>query len=409
MAERHVALDALRGVAVMGIVLMNAIAFAMPVGAYSNPVAYGGDTAADLWSWAVAFVLVDGKMRAMFSFLFGASMLLVIDRARAAGASGGATHAARMAVLFVIGALHFMLLWEGDILHHYALVGLFALAFVEARPRTLMTFGIGALAIALAFDASVAFDLHLLERQATSGAGDDTAVVAWASISDRIGVPSPAGLMEQLDEALASYPTMVAARTSDFGGRALEGLLDIGVETLGLMLLGMAALRSGFVTGNWARERYRRWALVAYAIGLPPLVALAVLDWRSDFDAMTVYAAANVYAAPFRPIVMLGHVAALLYLITGRQHLSIDRLAAVGRAAFTNYLATSVVMTTFFYGYGFAQFGNLSRVETYALVPLVWLLMLAWSKPWLDRYRFGPAEWVWRSLSRRELQPLRRS
>ena len=407
MAERHVALDALRGVAVMGIVLMNIIAFAMPEGAYSNPIAYGGDTYVDLASWAIAFVLVDGKMRALFSFLFGASILLVVERARGAGRNGSKVHAARMAVLFVIGALHFTLLWWGDILHHYALVGLFALAFIQASQRTLVTLAVAAFAVTIALDIPTAVYMEALERQATSGAGDTSAEIVWASVTDRIGVPSPAALVGQFDAVLAPYSQVVAHRLTGELSRVLGGLFDFGLETLGLMLLGMWALRSGFVTGTWDPDRYRRVMTICYAIGLPPLVALAANSWRSEFDPLTVYLASQLYAAPFRPVVMLGHAAAVLFLIARSG--PPERLVAVGRVAFTNYLATSIVMTTLFYGYGLGLFGDLSRAEAYLVALAAALLMLAWSKPWLDRYRHGPAEWLWRSLSRWERQPMRRS
>lgn len=404
MAERFPALDALRGVAVMGILLMNIVAFAMPVAAYSNPLAYGARSPFDLWTWAVAFVLVDGKMRALFSFLFGASMLLVVDRATAAGRSGGATHAARVAVLFVIGAAHFVLLWWGDILMHYALVGLFAYAFVHAEPRTLVRLSIAAFLVTILLAAAGALSLWALETQVTLPGASARAVAAWAHVVDQIGVPSPAALRTELAEAHAPYRAMVAHRIADVVPRQVGTLIDVGVETLGLMLLGMWGLRSGFVTGDWPRARYLRTAAIAYAVGLPPLVALAAVQWRAGFDPLTVFAAANVAAAPFRPVVMFGHAALILSLVTPAP----TRLAAVGRAAFSNYLGTTIVMTTLFYGYGFGLFGAVSRVQAYAIVPVVWMVMLAWSKPWLDRYRFGPAEWLWRSLARWERQPMHR-
>ena len=119
--DRILSLDTIRGVAVMGILTMNIAAFALPFPAYANPAAWGGDTGADLVSWAANFLLFDSKMRSLFSILFGASTLLVIDRAARAGRSGAAAHYARMAVLLAIGCLHFYFLWFGDILALYAL------------------------------------------------------------------------------------------------------------------------------------------------------------------------------------------------------------------------------------------------------------------------------------------------
>jgi uncharacterized protein len=110
---------------------------------------------------------------------------------------------------------------------------------------------------------------------------------------------------------------------------------------------------------------------------------------------------------PVRPLMIIA-TAALIIIATRRGGAIVDRVAAAGRAAFTNYLGTSILMATFFYGYGLGMYGRFSRWELWLVVVAMWALMLIWSKPWLDRYRYGPFEWLWRSLSRAELQPMRR-
>jgi uncharacterized protein len=118
--------------------------------------------------------------------------------------------------------------------------------------------------------------------------------------------------------------------------------------------------------------------------------------------------AAILYAAPVRIVVMIGHASLLIWWVKRSPSGWLTlRIGAVGRAAFSNYLTTSIVMTTIFYGYGMGIFGQLSRSQLYAIVPLAWIAMLAWSQPWLDRYRFGPFEWLWRSLARGRRQPMR--
>ena len=128
------ALDLIRGIAVLGILLMNIVSFALPAAAYMNPHAFGHRGPIDDVVWAVDFVLVDGKMRGLFSLLFGASMLLVVERAEAKGESGTRVHLSRMAWLLVFGMAHLLLLWPGDILQHYALVGVVAFA-IRASPQ----------------------------------------------------------------------------------------------------------------------------------------------------------------------------------------------------------------------------------------------------------------------------------
>src|SRR5687767_8239705 len=139
---RIATLDIVRGIAVMGILAMNIVAFAMPFQAYMNPTAYGMDGTADLVSWVISFIFVDGKMRGLFSFLFGASTLLVIERARQSGASPARVHYARMLWLLVFGLIHFYFIWFGDILAGYALVGLLLFFFRNLSVRALIIWGV---------------------------------------------------------------------------------------------------------------------------------------------------------------------------------------------------------------------------------------------------------------------------
>jgi uncharacterized protein len=111
---------------------------------------------------------------------------------------------------------------------------------------------------------------------------------------------------------------------------------------------------------------------------------------------------------PFRPLMILATAASIILLARPGGTLT-ERIAAAGRVAFTNYLGTSILLTTLFYGYGLGLFGKLGRAELWVVVIAMWALMLAWSKPWLDRYRYGPFEWLWRSLARWQWQPLRRT
>jgi uncharacterized protein len=171
------------------------------------------------------------------------------------------------------------------------------------------------------------------------------------------------------------------------------------------MLLGMAGFRSGFLTGQWSDRPYRRVAALGIGIGAAAFGVLATITWRSGFRLPEVVAGYFAFSGPFRPVMALGY-AALIILLFRRPSALRDRLAAVGRAAFTNYLGASIIGAVIFIGLGL--YGQLSRAEAWLLVPVVWLIMLAWSKPWLDRFAYGPFEWLWRSLARWDLQPMRR-
>jgi uncharacterized protein len=181
----------------------------------------------------------------------------------------------------------------------------------------------------------------------------------------------------------------------------------VGWETLAYMLFGMAALKNGFFRGEWAMARYRKIAMIGFAIGIPVYALLAWLLVRDGFTVPMVLAVVMAATTPFRPLMVIA-IAALIILLTSNGGALVDRIAAAGRAAFTNYLGTSIVMTTLFYGYGGGLYGYLGRAELWLVVIAMWGLMLLWSKPWLDRNLYGPFEWLWRTLARWQWQPMRR-
>ena len=404
---RLVSLDVLRGAAVMGILLMNITAFALPEAAYLNPAASGGTAPADIAVWTAGFVLVDGKMRALFSLLFGAGMLLVIERAEAAGRSGAAVHMRRMGALLGFGLAHAYLIWAGDILVLYAFTGMLAFPFARRGTRTLVALAVLLFAAQLAILAVLLGDVAAL-RDAAAAPGAATATrQAWRAIADQVGIPTRAAIEDNLSLYRGGYAAILHARLTTGAATPFLQFVDVGAETLGLMLLGMAGLRSGFLAGRWRGRNYVGVALACYAIAVPPLLWIAAGTIRSNFGELRVLNADLLYGAPFRPVLMLGHAASLLAWASAPGWVR-DRIAAAGRAAFSNYLATSLAMTTLFYGYGGGLYGSLDRAELYLIVPLAWAAMLWWSKPWLDRFAYGPFEWAWRSLARGSIQPLRR-
>jgi uncharacterized protein len=397
-AGRIPALDFLRGIAVMGILVANLPAFALPEAAYFAPHAWGGTSTADIAAWFATYVLVEGKMRGLFSFLFGASMLLVIDRA---GEDAASVHLSRMAALLAIGLGHMYLVWGSDILAHYALIGAFAFVFARLPTPALLVGGLTLVVLQLLGGMA---ETQLL----WSSAGQRTpeAILVWEANSAGFGVPPQSDLLEEIAAFRGGWAENVAWRYDRLLG-PIGAVFVNGVETLGAVLLGMAGYRSGFLTGDWSRPRYRRWAVVCLGIALPGYAALGMATYAHQFDQRWVFLGSIGVSPPLRTLGFVGY-AALVVLLLRPGGTATERIAAVGRAAFTNYLGTSLLMTFIFYGWGLGQFGAWSRAQLYLLVPLAWLIMLAWSKPWLDGFRYGPLEWLWRSLSRLEFQPMRR-
>lgn len=399
-ASRLASLDVVRGVAVLGILLLNILSFALPEAAYVNPRAYGGWHGADLATWAVNFVLFDGRMRGLFSFLFGASTLLVIERAEASGRSPADVHYRRMVWLLAFGLAHLFLVWHGDILAHYALIGMIAYAMRELPVSRLMVLGtMLALASAILF---ATIPLNIIQLQAQFPNSD-----TLHSFAQSFGVPSPADIAKDLALHRGSYAGLLANRLLEDSGTLFGLMVFFGPETLGYMLFGMAALRSGMLRGEWPRARYLRWLLLCWTIALPAYAALAWWQWSSGFD-MRVVAAMLPLTALVRPPMIAGWIC--LILLLGRPGgMLTSLLAATGRMAFTNYLATSLICTTLFYGYGLGWYGHLSRWQLYPVVFGIWAAILIWSRLWLAHFRFGPFEWLWRSLARGSFQPIRGS
>lgn len=404
-SDRIFSLDMIRGVAVMGIFSVNIIAFAMIEAAYFNPPAYGGWHGANLGLWATNMLVIDGKMRTLFSMLFGASTLLVIERAETASLSGPNVHIRRMLVLLGFGLIHYFLIWFGDILALYAASGLIAFLFRKMAVQRLVALGAAFLIVGMLLFSGFIFSQYQADIAAHAPGATKAAIKEW---NDGLGNFFPTAMEIAKDKSLHLGPWLDLVRDNlgDWNQLVVNTLVFMP-DTIGLMLLGMAGYKSGFLTGEWADSEYRRVARIAIPIGLAACAAIVAYDVSSNFYIVGVFAAFVVLATPFITIMAFGY-AALIILLSRRQGWLAQRIAAAGRCAFTNYLGTSLVATFVFYGWGLGLYGSVSRWQAWLLVPVVWAIMLAWSKPWLEQFNYGPLEWAWRSLARGKLQPIRK-
>ena len=306
-----------------------------------------------------------------------------------------------MATLFAIGCAHLYLIWWGDILSHYALVGAIAFAFVALPTRPLVWLAILFIAVQAVMGAETTLAVFLAAARDTPDK-----VATWTALASIFGRPPRAELLDEIAAMRGGIGPGIAWRwthaTSPF-----ELLPIVGAETLGYMLIGMAGLKSGFLTGIWSRERYGAIALVCLGVTLPIDLLLAFASIVHGFDQRWIVLGSIGAATLLRPITFIGYAALLMLAMRPGGWLT-RRIAAAGRAAFTNYLGTTILMTFVFDGWGLGWFGTLPRAALYLFVLPVWAVMLAWSAPWLARYRFGPLEWGWRTIARLEVQPWRR-
>ena len=401
--ERITGLDVTRGFAVMGILAMNIIAFAMPENAYITPRAWGGDTGADLWIWAFNYVLVDSKMRGLFSIMFGASTLLVIERAVASGQSPARAHYGRMIVLALFGLVHFFLIWFGDILFLYAAMGMILYAFRNLSIKALKRWIAGLFVLTMIFSSQFVLlavaDLPGMPTElatATAGVRADMASNSEAS-------------QEQVAVHTSGLAAIVGDKLEHDLASPFIGVLLYGPETLMLMLIGMIMFKSGMLRGQWPLARLDTWRNRCLGIGIIANLALLWWQFQTGLDPVILLLATFYVSIPFDVVMSIGYAALFMGLAQRFAHNGlIQRVAATGQAAFTNYLGTSIAMTFIFYGWGLGLFGSVNRAACYLFVLGAWAVMLLWSKPWLARYRYGPLEWLWRSLARGEIQDLRR-
>lgn len=418
--DRIVSLDLIRGFAVLGIFSVNIIGMAFWAPVYFQPVFQGFDSLGDKLMYLVNFVLVDGKLRSLFSMLFGASMLLVIDKAVQAGRSGWKTHYSRIFWLLIIGLIHFYIFWWGDILSHYAIIGMIAYLWRNCRPKTLAIWAAVLLTFNVGFGAYQTYEQRQrqqqaqAEREAQPEAQEEEAAppaIVPGSVPGTRGINPDGPPIEPYIDAKAKHQSLVTHTRDQIEHELTQPFmvsLFLLPETLGLMLLGMSLYRYGYLTGDLSDRTYRRWALIALGGGILYTSAVAAWIATNGFAPPFAGMGRNMLTTWTRPLMAMGY-AAFLILIT-RKGLGwwTERLAAAGRMAFTNYLGATLVMTPIMFGFGFGLFGELTRGTAWLFVPPVWLAMLVGSKWWLERYRYGPLEWVWRSLARWQLQPMRK-
>lgn len=421
VTERIESLDVLRGVAILGILVMNIYAFAMPFPAYSNPLLMGGTDTLNLATWFFTHILFDQKFLSVFAMLFGAGIVLMSDRAEARGARYGGIFYRRQFWLVVLGAVHAYFIWFGDILFMYALVGMLAFLFRRRAPRTLLIIACCVLPVAVllgfGFGAQMqSMQVEVAEVVSLQEAGESLSEEQQQLLDEwqeqrAFVAPNADDIAEDVATHLGGYREITAQRIPVAMMFQFFGLLFFGLwRVLGLMLIGMALMKIGVLGAEKSAAFYRTMMVVCYGIGLP-LTAYSALDLSAhgfnSLYAMQGGAPANYFGSI---VVALGHVALVMLLLkTGFVQGLLRRFAAVGRMALSNYLMHSIILTTVFYGYGLGLYGSIARFWQMGFVVAVVGLQLLLSPWWLARYQFGPAEWLWRSLSYWKRQPMARS
>lgn len=404
--DRIETLDFIRGIAVMGILAANIIAFGQPFNAYMFPEAFLVDPVdPGGWQWIAQFVLIDGKMRGLFTLLFGAGMYLFMERAWARGSSRW-LQMWRLFLLACFGFVHFFFIWMGDILLMYGLIGFLAVGAMRWTAKAQFVVGIvGYFFGALFYAALMSFPYLIAE----TSVGEDP---AFADLRTEFVL--------SIDEALAEdaittelkqsgdYAGLVERRFSEEWSLPIANSALFLFETLPLMLLGMALYRFGFFSGAFNRTKMIRWGWIGLVTGALAHLGLGLIVKSSGFGYFAGFASFVGWSPLPRLAMVLGIAALLIAYSPAWTGWLAERVRAAGRAAFTNYLGTSIFMMLVMHGWALGFFGEFNRPQLYMLTIVTCMLMLAWSQPWLERYRYGPLEWLWRCLTYRKVFALRR-
>ena len=407
--ERIQALDVARGIAVLGVLLMNIWAFAGPQAFFDYPVAIADRPGAPVATWVVIHTLFEGSQRTLLSLLFGAGALLLMTRLEKEGPPGSArgTWYRRTFVLIAFGLVNaYLFMWPADILFVYGLAGLCLFPLRNLRTPVLLAIVLAALTVpAVLRGLEIG---HLRELEAASAQQPGSAAAAeWAAELQKAR-PSPAD-----EETAADIHTMQTGGLAEIFVRQarvsviLQTIVAVKwwfLDALAMMILGMVLYRSGILTRPAPRARYAALSATGFVIGLPLAIWQTSALLASDFHPVAVEVTKLTYDVR-RLAMALGYLGLILWFSHSAGGLAIRRsLAAVGRMALTNYLAQSILCALIFYGFGLGLYGRLTGFQLYGVVLAIWALELAWSSWWLERYQIGPFEWVWRSLTYRRRQ-----
>ena len=395
--DRLETLDVLRGFALLGILAMNIRAMAGPFGSYMYPFGLFEYAGANRAAFVFTSTVFDLKMMGLFSMLFGVSVLLYAGKPTASGKPPRALWFRRMCWLLLIGLVHAYLIWNGDILVPYALCGLLVLWWVRRwSARVLMATGAGLLLVGALLSVG-----HGLSWEGMSEAARAEELAMW--------MPSAEQLRSDVTQMRGGYVDIVRQRAPvTLMFQTFFFAVFFFWRCTGMMLIGMGLFKWGFLDGRRSERTYALAAAICLPVGLGLAYYGTVHLERIGFGmpGRTVADVWNYVGAIFASV---GY-AAVLVLVVKRGLLGWLRrtLAAVGQMALTNYLLQSIVTAVLFLGWGVGLAGRLDYAGQLLVVLAIWVFQLFVSPMWLARYRFGPVEWMWRSLTYGRRQPIQR-
>lgn len=396
-SERLDQLDILRGFALFGILLVNFEFFLSPIQSVVLGAASGVDNSDAAVGWGIK-ALAEGKFYALFSMLFGAGFTLMAERAIERGKTFWPLYLRRLLILLGIGLVHLLLIWSGDILVVYAVVAfLMVLLFRKTPVRRLPKWAV----VFLLVPALIIIGLSALLSVGPPEVINETDQQFNEALEQARSTADKAATIY----ASGSFAEATVQRLDDMGFLFMNFLFWVP-PILGYFLLGRWLIATQRLTRpNFHVRFYRGALLLGFLVGLPLCLASTWMIWNQNLIVITPQLAlAYLCLAIGAPLMAFGYLA---LVITNRHRLA--WLAPAGRMALTHYLTQSLFWTWMIYGYGLGLGPDIPYWSTPILALVFFTLQIVASHWWLNRFRFGPAEWVWRSLTYLHLQPMRKS
>ena len=413
-------IDTLRGLALFGVLLMNIVAFANPFAAYLDPRVDNAGQGIDLWTFMATDILAEGSMRTLFSMLFGAGMLIFLNKPDADPGDVQRLYYRRALFLVLFGLFNaYVLVWPGDILYTYGMTGLVLYFFRDLSARRLALYGAGVIFLLALLHGGMHVQGRLLKNEVdlvnSLPPGTELSeeqretLQTWDNYLEQQFM-TPQLIAEELEVKQSGYwDNFRQSAQTNLMIQTVAFVMNTFWDALGMMLLGMAFLKWGLFDASRSMKTYLWMLLLGFGLGIPVNAWETLTYVNSGFE---------LYWNSFnRPTYDIGRLAlavgyiGLVMLICKSGVLSWLRggLARVGQMALTNYLMQSLICNTLFLGFGFGLAGQLQRHQIYYVVFAVWIFQLFFSIWWLQRYRFGPAEWLWRSLTYRKAQSMKQA
>lgn len=393
-------LDILRGFALLGILIMNIQSFSMPGAAYLNPTVWGDLQGVNLIVWTASNILADSKFMGLFSILFGAGVCLFAERALQKNGSSTLLHYKRNFWLLIFGLLHAHFIWYGDILVCYALCAFWVYWFRNKSVRFLIISSLLCLSIASLYSLFVNFALN---NNYVPQDGIEEILYFWR--------PNQTQLAAEISAYAGNFFEQTQRRSHDAFFLETQVFLSTNMwRAGGMMLLGMALYKNGVLTGKRTNTFYFWLILIGLIIGFSLSSYGVVQNFSNHFDVNYSMFLGNQFNYWGSIFTTLGYIGIVNLIINKGLIKSLQRrLAAVGQMAFTNYIVHSLICTFIFYGFGLGLFSQVERTYQILVVVFIWILQLWYSPIWLKNYRFGPLEWMWRSLTYWQKQTMKKS